>query len=626
MTGFTLHEAVSKAFDRTAQGLIFTKDLKTIYALLVICLNLEEKPKNRLNFLSRQWDFSFTQTDSVQAMKNLKLNVESTRFSTTVSYSIKPDLALSLLNTFFTAKLLHTPADCTRSEPKEKVLLQPTPKGVAIVQSYCKVNGIKDYSKVPIVNTAFNSLDLFLFERSAITGTIIYSEYFIHLLFARFVGPSPNIWSPTNPPDRIPSLEHRLRMDDEFDFSNFSNFVMPEVHDEPKKSSKKLRVSPFHHNFFTNPESDAHVQYYVSDKGVRLYHNYQLGGVKIPYCFNARTAWQWLMDCTDIMYPQEATSMLSLFCKYGLIEPIILPPSTAASKRNFTPKKTSFYTLSKKGRDISHWDGDQKTQLCATDGENITSGSDGLTLNNTLVLQDSASSEEENMVQRLDQLDIKRVLSDPGLRYLFRLHLEKEYCAENLDVYVDIRQFTKKVNILMRILKKPDDDEKRSPSKRAMVKLINECLSSAYNIYSGHISVGSPYQLNIDHMLREKITETMLHTKSPLRPRFDETLDSPEKAHLKSPEDHPLHNLNKATSPRGSMNNKKLSIEIPPIGDLELYNTPMTPTQEEMGRSLQMLERLFPLLEQVGEQILKMLEFDSFPKFLASPTLLRALE
>jgi hypothetical protein len=433
-------------------------------------------------------------------------------------------------------------------------------------------------------------------------------------------------------------------MDDESDFSNFNDVIIP-VSEQPLdlkktifpnfKQKVKARESPFHHTSFTNPESDSHVQYYVSYKGVRLYRNCTFGDVKIEYCFNAKAAWQWIMDCTDIMYPQETTNILNLFYRYGLIEPIILPPSTATSQKSLLPKKTSFYTLSKKGWDISHWNGSKK-QIHVANGEEITIGSEGITLNNQALLQDNASFDEVNPINRLDQLDIKKVLSDPGMRYLFRLHLEKEYCAENLDVYMDIRFFTKKMTILMSILeiqKKPpiDNQDRKTPSKRAVVKLINECLSSAYNIYSSYVTIGAPYQLNIDHRLRELITQTMLHTTSPLRSKFDELAmigstvpSTPEPAYLRGVPSDALRLAPEIRSAR-VMNNKNLSIEIPTV-DAEDFNSPMTPTEEEMNRSLHMLEMLFPLVDQVGKQILKMLEFDSFPKFLASDTLRGALE
>lgn len=626
-----LHEAVSKTFDRTPSGALFTKDLKIIYSLLLICLNLGEKPKKIVGFF-KQYDYSFTLQEAVHQMENLSSIVESSATKTTISYSIKSDLALKLIKKFMDAKLLHTPADRTRNEPKNKVMLQPTPKGVAILQSYCKMFGLKSQSEILIFNSNFNSMDLFIFERSSITDTIIHSEYFIHLLFSRFIGPFPNVWHSSNPPDELPSLDHRVEIVDEFDFSNYQNEFKHKKVEKPIILNKKKaasRESPFHHNFFTNPDSDSHVQYYVSNKGIRLYKNFQfINNLKVQYCFNAKAAWQWLMDCTDILYPKEAILILNLFYKYGLIEPIIVSPSTATSKSEFLPLKTSIYTLSKRGLEISDWT-DCKRDINKPKYDEILKDVKALTLNDSVSI---LFNDDELNIN--NEIDIKKVLKDPGMRYLFRNHLEKEYCAENLDIYMDIKQFDKKMIILESLLQayKFKKDVKLSnnttikpPTKKTLVKLVNECLSLIYHIYSSYITIGSPYEINIDHLLRRKITSLMLHSSSPLKENLDdekfEIIKLPENAHIKSNNSVDLPTLNPRT-----LNVKNLSIDINnDIIHNEFANDfPKTPTIEEMKKSLKVLFKLNPLIELVGKQILKMLEFDSFPKFIKSKTFLDA--
>lgn len=705
-----LHEAISKKFDRTPSGAIFTKDLKNIFSLTMICLNLQEKPEKSnkaVSFLNKHSPpFTFSLQEAIDIMADLSLSVESTSTSTTVSYSIKSELASSLLKKFMTAKLIHTPADRTRSEPKSKVLLQPTPKGVSVIQSYCKFLGFKNSNLPSILNSSFNSMDLFLFERSAVTDTVVFSEYFVHLLFIRFLGEEPNVWRATNPPDPIPSLDQRLENDDEFDFSNFQNeafiYTPPQLQQQnnnnnnsnnnknasqPHASSslknsilpilnkkQKVRESPFAHNFFTNPESDSHVQYYVSNKGVRLYKNHKFGdkqSINIEYSFNAKAAWQWLMDCTDIMYPQEATNVLNLFYKYGLISPIILSPSTASSKRKISPSKTAFYTLSKTGWDVSHWNQVKKNVIMAND-EELFNGNDSLVLSNQAVSagSDVSSDEEKPFKSTEEQLTLKKVLADPGMRYLFRNHLEKEFCAENLDVYLSIKHFSKKMTILKNVIEIQKEEELKcsdkwkSATRSTVVRLINECLSSAYNVYSSYITVGAPYQLNIDHSLREKITDTMIHPSSPLRsssmkefqdagpnshlhqsPSRHQTLTPPQAVYFpgKSPiieQNHILtastqssSGLNPTTSRKTTttgrtLNNKNLSIDVSDQSSTNITNekiqTPKTPTQAELSQSLLLLHKLYPLFEMVGKHILKLMEFDSFPKFLSSETFSQA--
>ena len=324
----TLHELASKSFSRTPNGLLFTNDLKTVYSLLLICLDLKEESaesKSILNAFNKNYPFTFTVKTAIEKMGKLELSVNMSATCMSMSYAIKPALARHLLELFMSAKLLHTPADRTRSEPKEKVLLQPTPKGVAILQKYVKDIGLK---KIPdIVLSSFNSLDFFTFERSSVTDSIIHSDYLIHILFIRMMGPYPNVWSPTKPADKVPSLGTLLEYDnDSFTFENLeysgangfiSDIANQNLHENidnswlsqipEKELQKEDRVSPFAHRFFTNPDSDSHIQYYVSDSGVRLFKSKIFGKHKtaIDYSFTSKSLWQWLMDCTDIMYPKD---------------------------------------------------------------------------------------------------------------------------------------------------------------------------------------------------------------------------------------------------------------------------------------------------------------------------------
>ena len=123
------------------------------------------------------------------------------------------------------------------------------------------------------------------------------------------------------------------------------------------------------------------------------------------------------------------------------------------------------------------------------------------------------------------------------MRYLFRRHLEREFCVENLDVFIEIKRFLKKMTILKKLIdskhgnKKPNIGASKNNIVRtidsALMKQANECLEMAYHIYSAYIMIGSPYQLNIHHNLRQSISNIMLHPHSPLSEQFPFILDDP---------------------------------------------------------------------------------------------------
>ena len=60
-----------------------------------------------------------------------------------------------------------------------------------------------DYPEI-LTAIDFNTMSLFKFERDLSTDKILYSEYFLHLLFNLLMGPKPNIWTASNKPDPLP--------------------------------------------------------------------------------------------------------------------------------------------------------------------------------------------------------------------------------------------------------------------------------------------------------------------------------------------------------------------------------------------------------------------------------------
>ncbi|KAH3902469.1 related to Protein SST2 [Saccharomycodes ludwigii] len=784
----TLHEVASKHFKRTPKGLLFTKDIKDVYSLLLLCLDLTAKPfkksKNLFSNLTQnnKYPYSFYLTDAIEVMKNLKITVDTHSTAMSILYSINEEFSYQLIKIFTKAKLLHSPADRTRSEPKEKVILQPTPKGVAILQKYVRDIGLKELPS--IIYSNLNSMELFTFERSSLTDSIVYSQSFVQILFAKVFGPKPNYWSPSNPDDSLPTLLYLLSCtDDTFTFEDIrpsllsivgeqcdgingdlngqnNQNVKSNVHISTSKMSASVlkqpsslssetvsmddatRVSPLTHRFFTNPNSDSHVQYYVSSCGLRLLRNLSTdnehesansntknddgngdGNITIDCAFSTKALWQWLMDCTDIIYTKEAISIASLFLKYGLIVP--LHSLNGTKKRKFVISKNIYYTFSKLGWEKVNWaeqayiENKNGVKVSYADQSGINGSNGGLAKCNiknknigeheniglTGPLVDSSKKSQiansgrnagsdanincimKNISKNVNFVhkNLSTILSDPGLRYLFRVHLEKELCVENLDCYIEIKRF---LNRMVQLEKLVDSRNKnkalrfqkqkmslenitpsRLPSKKkksqkpiknilsetinaALVKQVNECLSIAYHIYSTYITIGAPHQLNLDYSLREGVTAVILHpnspistsnvtelqvlkdftstNSSPIRPKdptktsiFDIELKSLEKRQEK----RELTKGNFFNSPKLSEQRKydgtiSLHIDEPPVAASSfLKNLCSTPTDSLVSNTLQVLQSLKPLYDEILEKVYKMMEFDSLPKFIESNSL-----
>lgn len=684
----TLHEMFSNSFTRSPDGYVVAHELKTVFSIMIICLSLEEKPKvnnNKLISLGKKtFPYTFSISRAVELLQNLELEVEMNSTNIYISYSIKPELGYRLLDTFMEAKLLHTPADKTRSRPKEGILLQPTPKGVAVTCEYARKVALKKLP--PILTSNFNSMDLFKFERNSVDDTLIQSEYFINLLFSKVMGPKPNVWSPKRTGDKVPKLSTLLeqRTSALFSFENVSlneilkgvdansnNFGNSLSHKsgilgtsdmiDPAQLEDETRESPFAHRFFSNPDSDSHTQYYVSDCGLRLFENKSFGkeGMVIDYCFTTKALWQWLMECTDIMNPKEAVSVAALFLKYGLITPILLPPSEN-SKKKFIISKSAYYTFTQSGWDVIQWkkDSERGNHRHLNEGSKLN-----LSLNSRNVIKkdelsyackstkeafsdsevdlgenlfpspaaysDSGSSsgtETEIFVSKDSKSwTLKQILADPGMRYLFKIHLSNDLCVENLEVYYEITKFMRQMLVLRKLIecrnpkgeKKANvSDWKSGGSKKlkdalhsALLKQTNECLSLVYQIYSAYIAPGAPYQLNIDHNVRESITSIIFNPRSPSKKSFDiscREYELEQGSKSEDVKDSVQTGVHAASGKKTS--NPTNKVDVTQMIDDAMYT----------------LKEIYPHFEKVRRSVYKMMKTDSLPKFLVSESYLEA--
>ena len=720
----TLHEVTTKDFNRTPKGLMFAKDIKDIFCIILICLDLKGRlvdntstHKKKRNFffnlasssnkeVSNEAYFCFSLDDCIEEMQKLAVNIEMETTTVSISYSIKPEMSLQLIKIFFNAKLLHTPTDRTNTELNNKSLLQPTPKGVSILTKYIKDMGIKKH--IPgIVFSNLNSTYLFNFERSSVTDRIIYNHYFIKLIFTKMFSDSPTIWTPDTKPEKIASLKTLLGNDNnvnEFDFTDKQtqnimdlishqhnqtlpitlnpfadkNIVVPDEMNDTALLNNENRISPLYHKFFTNPESDSHVQYYSHLNGIRMYKNKEfIESIKtekntikskkhvISYSFSTKAIVQWLMDCTDLIYFKEAVIMASLFYKCGLIKPICYSPSVARED-NFTVSKKNLYTFTKKGCDwlnwnenfmeslYSDWNQERKKRLSQLEESVVTTD-----FNKEEIHSDTYDLNKENHIISLDS-----VLNDPGKRFLFKSHLDKEMCSENFSAYCDIKKLLKKMSNLENFVDVKEKN-KRLANKNAksiqlynslkarLMKESNESLSMAYQIFATYIADRASKLINIDYYLRNSISTVILNSNSSLTATsslnpFKEVLEPKEPA--TSDESAKMKNLviedavdpvTKKNTTEWSIKTTNLDRKTRPIElnilndsskkiinkDSEYYFSNQilrdnqvldSPTEGLVTHSLYILSKLKPLFEDVNRKLYKIMETDSLPKFLNS--------
>lgn len=208
-----LHENIQTRLRSTPDGKIFDSELTTIFSLMVICLKLKDKELQKSSFnFTKTYAFQFYVPEALLALRNLKLKVKQNKMVTSMEYSINAELGLALLKRFYRAKFIHAPSDRTRSELKVSLILQPTPKGTCVLQSFIEKIGMDMKNYPPILFSNFNSMYLLKFDRDPSNDKILYSKYLIYMVFITMMGDVPHVWSPAAIPEQIPSIRRKLKM------------------------------------------------------------------------------------------------------------------------------------------------------------------------------------------------------------------------------------------------------------------------------------------------------------------------------------------------------------------------------------------------------------------------------
>lgn len=663
----TLYEKVLNNFSRTPSGKVYEKNLKELYSMIIINLDLKrpQGTKMRLNPLSKSYPYSFTEEDALQVMKNLQIDMECSKTTTTISYSIKPELGHLLLKIFFQAKLIHSPSDRTRGDVDSRCLLQPTPKGIAIVHDFYEKSGNRKEAIPSILLSNLNSMDLLVFERHSVSDKILYSDSLIEQLFVWMLGESPNIWTPKKKPETLKTFETRMNslecfsknaasvmsdgilVQDLTQRKHFDSFYKnPEnSHKHHEREPEDEKRSFLHHRFFTNPESDAHVQYYVSTSGIRLhkstiFRTMEKKEEQVPMCLSGKSIYQWIFDCSDVFTSNDAVQICNLFLKAKLIIPILHPPSVSCYEY-FKNERNAFYIVSAYGLRICHW------QLFP---ENVTEVYSRIT-NGSFDPQSSRSG----ILERGKNITLQNILKDPGMRLLFRKHLENELCFENFDAYMRLKEFSKKIGMLSKLLgwRKETDSDHSKNANGYISQLIDECMSVAYSIYFTYITSDSPFSLNIDFNLQQGITAIMIpksymhvdvydYLETPKAETPNETLkrSNSKKSDSKSWKDNSFNSSKQSllsSDPSEVFGSERYCYDT--IEDKDQENiTPqyatcrqscqkslITPVSGKGIDSLEFLVKISSMFNLIARHTYRLMEVDSFPKFLNSEILQNAI-
>jgi GTPase-activating protein SST2 len=526
----SLQELATSRIRRTPGGKLYARDFESFYAMLIVSLKLSEIPK-KAGFWAKAYPFSFTITEAEMAMRSMSVTVQRGSTVTTIVCGVPENKVVGFLHRFMHARLLHCPSARTQETVTNSVLIQPTSKGLFFVGRYCARNGIRDEYVTKLLLSTYNSMRCISLERDTITDSIFTSGSFAIMMFQRFLGKEPNVYNPANPPDPIPlnPINTLYRESSEIEFYH------------PQNHALSGEVSPYAHHYFTHPDSSSVTQYYVSYRGVRLFKDKQFapltkrGGppVKYDYVFTGKAAWQWFMECTDLVYAGEAVELANMFLESGLIEPI-LDEHSVGNYGSLVVSRDAFYKLSAKGVPYCLWKFRDHGQLDPQDFTWEESTSPIHRRFNPGMLND-------------EEMELESILSDAGLRLLFREHLEHNFCQENLLFYTETQQ------LLLRF----------ETADRNDVGAIKRVLLLLYSIYNRYLAHRAPFELNLAWHVKKPLVDyltmaldkedplTILENAAPLLTEVKRKIrkmlseDSVPKF-LRSPE---YYSVNRAASP-----------------------------------------------------------------------------
>lgn len=428
------------------------KEICSLFAVMVVALELTVLPRQKR--MRKATAFSFSVDDAHAALSNMRVSPARNRVQIELQYVVEGHLVRRVMQSFFDAHLVHCPRARTSSRADPGLLLQPTAKGVAVVHQFCLDTGFGPLSMPPIVGSVYNSMRIIPLDRDK-NDMLVCSRALLQYVHQRLVGSERRTWRPDAPPDPISGkMEAAELVNLSVSDDGLACFQM--AHLPPGEP----RTSPYHHPYFTNPESDAHCQYYTAELGVRFME------IREKIAITTKGLCQWLCDCTAVASRGEAARMVDILVTSGhfaAVDKLRLP----AGNPVYTPKAPDW-------------------------------------------------TEDESTSPRIHSL--QDVVADPGFRLLFQDHLASTFCAENLAAYTSISKLNRAiVQVVDSVVPLVTGKKVNSNTRTKLMQILHSLMAKALLVYNSHFDPDAPTQLNIPYDLKNRIS----HVVSPGRSESD---------------------------------------------------------------------------------------------------------
>ena len=171
-------------------------------------------------------------------------------------------------------------------------------------------------------------------------------------------------------------------------------------------------------------DSDSVSDYATGLVGVKMARERRVLDKTVGNTFTGKAASDWLLDCCTTIDRRETFEMAELFVKHQLIAPVVEDRNYTRAHpmaTYFQPTKYAIYTVTDKGQRVCGW----QARPPSIDSE------------------DSRDNKEKARVPKDSNVSrLHAIISDAGLRLLFKEFLRSSLCEENLHFYLDVHDFT----------------------------------------------------------------------------------------------------------------------------------------------------------------------------------------
>lgn len=415
--------------------------------------------------------------------------------------------ALKSLQTMVDCHLLHSPTARPYKDIKSMALLQPTPKGLYVLQQFCRMHSYHKHNITALLCSSYNSMTCVNLPRSIFNRTLAVSPTLLQVLMRRILGPWPNLHGLRNNPTPVypPSLPKIFGPNSTAITHMYARSV------SGHENGYMVDISPYHNDIFTRPDSTAVCQYYTSTIGISMFPS----SSKTPIV-TRRAIFQWLMDCTNVEDSSEANMLLDLLVDHEYLLPI------KSESRNIK------YKLSDEAMNVCAWQDcldeipitlgfpmnatspqrDDSNPPCLVRHQggshcrDVFSGADQFR-QRTLVLTDESKI----------SITLDKIMIDPGLLLVFDEFLREAYCEENLTFYKDLLLISIMYENVQQAEKKISSVSTSLPDafKSYLLFVVEHVRCTLEN----YVGPRAPYRLNLDHVLNQKLELVLKMTSIP---------------------------------------------------------------------------------------------------------------